>query len=38
MSVKSDKWIRRMAVEHKMNEPIADRQVRDGVISYGVSS
>jgi len=38
MSVKSDKWIRRMAVEHKMIEPFADRQVRDGVISYGVSS
>ncbi|MGA8072060.1 MAG: dCTP deaminase, partial [Candidatus Acidiferrales bacterium] len=38
MSVKSDKWIRRMAVEQKMIEPFADRQVREGVISYGVSS
>ncbi|MFZ0634527.1 MAG: dCTP deaminase [Candidatus Acidiferrales bacterium] len=38
MSVKSDAWIRRMATEHKMIEPFADRQVRDGVISYGVSS
>jgi dCTP deaminase len=38
MSVKSDKWIRRMAVDHKMIEPFADSQVRDGVISYGVSS
>ncbi len=38
MSVKSDKWIRRMAREHKMIEPFEDRQVRDGVISYGVSS
>ena len=38
MSVKSDKWIRRMAVEHKMIEPFEDSQVRDGVISYGVSS
>jgi dCTP deaminase len=38
MSVKSDKWIRRMAVEQTMIEPFADRQVRDGVISYGVSS
>ena len=27
-----------MALEHKMIEPFADRQVRDGVISYGVSS
>ena len=38
MTVKSDRWIRRMALEHKMIEPFADRQVRDGVISYGVSS
>ena len=38
MAVKSDKWIRRMALEHKMIEPFADRQVREGVISYGVSS
>jgi dCTP deaminase len=38
MSIKSDGWIRRMAMEHKMIEPFADRQVRDGVISYGVSS
>ena len=38
MSVKSDKWIRRMAREHGMIEPFEDRQVRDGVISYGVSS
>ena len=38
MSVKSDRWIRRMAVDHQMIEPFADRQVRDGCISYGVSS
>ena len=38
MSVKSDKWIRKMSFEHKMIEPYEDRQVRDGVISYGVSS
>jgi dCTP deaminase len=38
MSVKADKWIRKMAREHKMIEPYEDRQVRDGVISYGVSS
>jgi dCTP deaminase len=38
MSVKSDKWIRKMAHEHGMIEPFEDRQVRDGVISYGVSS
>ena len=38
MSVKSDRWIRRMSLEHKMIEPFVDRQVRDGVISFGVSS
>src|SRR5215472_4901956 len=38
MSVKPDQWIRRMSLEHKMIEPFTDRQVRDGVISYGVSS
>jgi dCTP deaminase len=27
-----------MAVKHRMIEPFADNQVRDGVISYGVSS
>jgi dCTP deaminase len=38
MSIKSDRWIRRMATEHRMIEPFADDQIRDGVISYGVSS
>ncbi len=38
MTVKPDRWIRRMAIEHKMIEPFEDRQVREGVISYGVSS
>jgi dCTP deaminase len=38
MSIKSDKWIKRMALEHRMIEPFSDRQVREGVISYGVSS
>ena len=38
MSVKPDRWIRKMALEHKMIEPFEDRQVREGVISYGVSS
>ena len=38
MSIKSDRWIRQMALEHGMIEPFADRQVRTGVISYGVSS
>jgi len=38
MAIKSDKWIRRMAREHRMIDPFAENQVRDGVISYGVSS
>jgi dCTP deaminase len=38
MSIKSDKWIRRMATEHGMIEPFEAGQVRNGVISYGLSS
>jgi dCTP deaminase len=38
MGLKPDHWIRKMAVEHKMIEPFVDGQVRNGVISYGVSS
>jgi dCTP deaminase len=38
MSIKSDRWIRRMAREHRMIEPFVDGQVREGAISYGVSS
>jgi dCTP deaminase len=34
----SDRWIARMAREHGMIDPFEDRQVRTGVISYGVSS
>lgn len=36
--IKSDKWIRKMACEHKMIEPFEEKQVRKGVISFGVSS
>lgn len=42
MSIKSDKWIRKMATEHGMIEPFEPGQVkqRDGqrVVSYGTSS
>lgn len=38
MGLKPDHWIRKMALEQRMIEPFEDRQVRDGVISYGVSS
>ena len=38
MTIKSDRWIRRMARDHRMIEPFVDGQVRSGVISYGLSS
>ncbi len=43
MTIKSDKWIRRMAESHKMIEPFAPDQVRvseDGrkIVSFGTSS
>jgi dCTP deaminase len=36
--IKSDRWIRRMALEKGMIEPFEERQVRQGAISYGLSS
>ncbi|MBX6393048.1 MAG: dCTP deaminase, partial [Burkholderiales bacterium] len=42
MGIKSDKWIRRMAMEHGMIEPFEPNQVREvegrKVVSYGTSS
>jgi len=38
MGLKADNWIRQMAENHGMIEPFVARQVKDGVISYGVSS
>ncbi len=42
MSIKSDKWIRRMSEEHDMISPFEAGQVREGengrMISYGTSS
>ncbi|MFQ5629898.1 MAG: dCTP deaminase, partial [bacterium] len=38
MAIKSDKWIREQAANHKMIEPFVDAQIRDDVISYGLSS
>ena len=38
MSLKPDHWIEKMALEKRMIEPFVAAQVRDGVISYGVSS
>ena len=38
MSIKPDRWIKKMALEHRMIEPFHEKQVREGVISYGLSS
>ncbi len=38
MSIKNDRWIRRMAEEHGMIEPFETGQIREGTISYGLSS
>ena len=42
MSIKSDKWIRKMSAEHEMISPFEPGQVRQGdqgrIISYGTSS
>jgi dCTP deaminase len=37
-SIKADRWIKKMALEQRMIEPFEDRQVRTGVVSYGLSS
>jgi dCTP deaminase len=36
--IKSDRWIKRMALEKGMIRPFEERQVRQGAISYGLSS
>ena len=43
MSIKSDKWIRRMAEQHGMIEPFEPGQIRQNaagqkIVSYGTSS
>lgn len=38
MGLKPDHWIRKMASNHRMIDPFEEGQVRDGVVSYGVSS
>ncbi|WP_455046743.1 dCTP deaminase domain-containing protein, partial [Kingella oralis] len=42
MSIKSDKWIRRMAEQHGMIAPFEPRQIKEAdgkkIISYGTSS
>lgn len=47
MTIKADRWIRKMALEHQMIEPFTDKQVRSNpdnkvgkqnIVSYGTSS
>jgi dCTP deaminase len=38
MGIKPDHWIRRMAKEHGMIEPFVEGSVRQGVVSFGLSS
>jgi len=38
MPVKNDRWIRKMSTEFNMIHPFEEKQVREGVISYGLSS
>ena len=38
MSIKSDKWIREMSLKEDMISPFVDNQIREGTISYGLSS
>ncbi|MCS7055418.1 MAG: hypothetical protein NZM18_04490, partial [Thermoflexales bacterium] len=38
MGIKPDSWIRRMAIEHRMIEPFVENSIRQGVVSYGLSS
>ena len=38
MSIKSDTWIREQALLKGMIAPFSEKQVKEGVISYGLSS
>ncbi len=38
MGLKSDKWIRKMSLEHQMIEPFCEKQIGKHVVSYGLSS
>lgn len=38
MSVKPDRWIRRMSLEQEMIRPFEEGKPRKGIISYGLSS
>ena len=38
MGIKPDHWIRRQALEHRMIEPFVEQSIRNGVVSFGLSS
>ena len=38
MSIKSDKWIRKMSKKYAMIDPFVDNQLKNGAISFGLSS
>jgi dCTP deaminase len=38
LAIKSDSWIRKMALEHEMIAPFSERRARNGEISFGLSS
>jgi len=38
MAIKSDKWIEKMSKETDMISPFTDKQIKNGQISYGLSS
>lgn len=38
MSIKADRWIKQMSLEQEMIVPFEEKQVRQGVISFGLSS
>ena len=38
MGIKADRWIKKMALEHRMIEPFVESQARAVVVSHGVSS
>jgi dCTP deaminase len=38
MGIKADHWIKKMSLKYNMIDPFEDKQVRNDVISFGVSS
>src|SRR3972149_8573658 len=38
MPIKSDRWIREMSLKHDMIKPFSEKQMRSGIVSFGLSS